>query len=204
MRDQFVCGIRNENIRQRLFAEKNVTFDKAYQLAASMEAAEADAAAVEGRTNRVSDVTSTSSSSAVHMMAQHAARRERGSGSGVRGSGSVTHDAGRFSGGGGASASAGPGRQMSHNSRAFTTGANKHFNANKNRSKSECITCGGQHDAKTCKFQQYVCRICNRQGHLKRMCPNLRGGGPVYNITAEEEVVWPDAASEESDEFQIL
>lgn len=49
LRDQFVCGIYNENIRQRLFVEENMKWNKALELAMAMEAAEMNAAAVDGR-----------------------------------------------------------------------------------------------------------------------------------------------------------
>ncbi|XP_063374907.1 uncharacterized protein LOC134662567 isoform X2 [Cydia amplana] len=47
LRDQFVCGLKNDTIRQRLFAETGLTYIKAVQLALSLEAAEKDAAMVE-------------------------------------------------------------------------------------------------------------------------------------------------------------
>ncbi|XP_047998120.1 uncharacterized protein LOC125235564 [Leguminivora glycinivorella] len=47
LRDQFVCGLKNDTIRQRLFAESDLTYSKAVQLALSLEAAEKDAAMVE-------------------------------------------------------------------------------------------------------------------------------------------------------------
>lgn len=47
LRDQFVCGLSSDLIRQRLFAETELTFARAMNLASSMEAAERDAAAVE-------------------------------------------------------------------------------------------------------------------------------------------------------------
>lgn len=37
IRDQFVCGISNEVIRQRLFAEDTLDYSKAYSMAMSME-----------------------------------------------------------------------------------------------------------------------------------------------------------------------
>lgn len=49
LRDQFACGIRCDVIRQRLFAENNMTFQKAVTLAGSIESAERDAAAVDAR-----------------------------------------------------------------------------------------------------------------------------------------------------------
>lgn len=47
LRDQFVCGLRNETIRQRLFAEDDLEYSKAVVLASNLEAAERDAGAVE-------------------------------------------------------------------------------------------------------------------------------------------------------------
>lgn len=47
LRDQFVCGLASDVIRQRLFAEENLTYEKAVNLAYSLEAAERDAALVE-------------------------------------------------------------------------------------------------------------------------------------------------------------
>lgn len=38
-----VCGLRNDSIRSRLFTEKDLTYDKALQIALSMERAERDA-----------------------------------------------------------------------------------------------------------------------------------------------------------------
>lgn len=48
LRDQFVCGLRSDFIRQRLFAEQDLNYNKALQLANTLEAAERDAEAVEG------------------------------------------------------------------------------------------------------------------------------------------------------------
>lgn len=47
LRDQFTCGLKNEVIKQRLFAEKCLTYQKAVTLALSLETAERDAAMVE-------------------------------------------------------------------------------------------------------------------------------------------------------------
>ncbi|XP_063635621.1 uncharacterized protein LOC134806343 [Cydia splendana] len=48
LRDQFICGLISDLIRQRLFAEDdNITFANAVKLATSLEAAERDAALVE-------------------------------------------------------------------------------------------------------------------------------------------------------------
>lgn len=47
LRDQFVCGLKSEMTRQRLFAEENLNYGKALMLATTLEAAERDAGAVE-------------------------------------------------------------------------------------------------------------------------------------------------------------
>ncbi|KAL4720160.1 hypothetical protein ACJJTC_011787 [Scirpophaga incertulas] len=47
LRDQLVCGLHNETIRQRLFAEDNLTYGGAIKLAGALEAAERDAAVAE-------------------------------------------------------------------------------------------------------------------------------------------------------------
>jgi hypothetical protein len=48
MRDQFVCGLLSDALRQRLFAEGNINFRRAVSLALSLEAAERDSTVVEG------------------------------------------------------------------------------------------------------------------------------------------------------------
>lgn len=47
LRDQLVFGLRNDNIRQHLFAEKNLTYKKAYELAINLEAAEKNSGLIE-------------------------------------------------------------------------------------------------------------------------------------------------------------
>nr|XP_026492258.1 uncharacterized protein LOC113397944 [Vanessa tameamea] len=59
LRDQLVCGLRSEVIRQRLFSEENIVYNRAIVLALSLEAAELDASAVEGvaRTERINKMS---------------------------------------------------------------------------------------------------------------------------------------------------
>lgn len=40
LRDKFVCGLRSESIKRKLLTEDNLTFEKAYQIAVSMEMTE--------------------------------------------------------------------------------------------------------------------------------------------------------------------
>ena len=42
LRDRLVCGVNHDGIQRKLLAEKNLTYDKAYELAVAVEAAERD------------------------------------------------------------------------------------------------------------------------------------------------------------------
>lgn len=46
LRDRFVCGVRNDKIRERLLEKANPTFEEAIQLAAALEAAHKNAIAL--------------------------------------------------------------------------------------------------------------------------------------------------------------
>lgn len=56
LRDQLVCGLKSEMIRQKLFAEENLPYNKAVSLALSLEAAERDASAVEPGNGEAAEV----------------------------------------------------------------------------------------------------------------------------------------------------
>ncbi|CAK1588895.1 unnamed protein product [Parnassius mnemosyne] len=144
LRDQLVCGLRSDVIRQRLFAEeKLLSYDKAVILAGSLEAAERDAALVE---------------SGAAVTSSQAAGQLRGEGGG-RANGGLNamrvcqrarhtwHSAVAGSGGGGVGAG-----------RADVRG-------------SLCGACGGvDHVANECKFRTYICSKCGVMGHLRRVC----------------------------------
>lgn len=68
LRDQLICGIKSEAIRQRLFTEEQLSYANAVKIACAMEAAERDAAAV--------DRAPEGEGAALHAVA---ARRGRGS-----------------------------------------------------------------------------------------------------------------------------
>ncbi|CAK1578752.1 unnamed protein product [Parnassius mnemosyne] len=137
LRDQLVCGILSETIRQRLFAEGTLEYGKAYSLAVNMEAAEKDAAAVEG----YGQGESSGSSSTAECQAMAATRRGNGRGR--------------------------PGRTAPTASRWQRQQGKAADGA------QQCAACGGPHGGTKCRFAAYVCRVCNRKGHLRRMCPNL-------------------------------
>ncbi|XP_063618681.1 uncharacterized protein LOC134791562 [Cydia splendana] len=190
LRDQFVCGLLNDDIRQKLFTEDDtITFDRAYKLAVSMEAAEVNAALVEDcARNRTSDSIPASATTSVHHVGR--AGRGRAAADGGRPAAGTTARGKITSGGGGLSAMSGAG---SGKMRGFGQNNNADFNG-------VCKVCGAKHEADRCKFKKYVCRVCNQEGHLKRVCPKLRGSSSVYNVT-EEKVVYLDRSdNSDSDE----
>lgn len=197
LRDQFVCGIASDNIRQRLFTEENIPFERAVRLAVSMEAAETDAALVDGR-------KATSSSSAeVYQLTPAHYREEKGDQFERQGQKVKDKQLVRGSKGGNArgwTASANRGRDGSGNGGG---GGNYRYRQEPNaseRNSGECRVCGRNHEQATCKFKMYVCRVCNKEGHLKRMCPKLKGASAsaVYNNRIEE--ITYSSESDESDE----
>ncbi|XP_073964508.1 uncharacterized protein [Choristoneura fumiferana] len=147
LRDQLVCGISSEVIRQRLFTEDTLDFVKAYRMAVSMEAAEKDAAVVEGRQKPIDDVKQVDCQVMAGMWQRNA--------------GGARAPAGAGEAGPGASALARPGM-----------GA-----VARQAAQQQCTVCGSTHveAPAACKFVRYVCRVCNQIGHLQRVCPNLAG-----------------------------
>ncbi|XP_026725610.1 uncharacterized protein LOC113492342 [Trichoplusia ni] len=193
MRDQFVCGLVNDDIRQKLFTEEDgISIDKAYRLALAMEAAETNAALVEDGTRRgIGGSAAETASVTVHKVGQDGGNGKRGA----------------FRGGGGGYRPA-AGRNTPHNSRRSGSGGGPTIASGADYNlpqagtqKEACNVCGGKHDADTCKFKKYVCRVCMQEGHLRRMCPKLGKNNFVYNW--REGGVYKSSDSE-SDEFQIL
>ncbi|XP_063635203.1 uncharacterized protein LOC134805952 [Cydia splendana] len=188
LRDQFVCGIRNDSIRQKLFTEDNLTFERAFKMAVAMEAAESHAALVQDRSITEEGVSSSMMATAVHQLAAvkrdkrqsaEAASTER---YGPRGP-KVTQCDG--------TKGAGAGKRRAVRNSAHWKGAQT----------QQCSACGGQHGQSSCKFKAYVCRVCNKEGHLKKMCPNLRKNVAFHAMLEERAVYeYSDRDSNASDE----
>ena len=58
LRDRLVCGIENPAIQKKLLAERNLTFEKALDIAVSMEAAIRDAKSFDQAPSQVNKLTS--------------------------------------------------------------------------------------------------------------------------------------------------
>lgn len=183
LRDQFVCGLRNEYIRQRLFTEDDITFDMACKYAVSMEAAEANAAAVEGCTRGRSD----SEAQAMHQLSTAARREQDGKHRRTR---PDEYRAGRRIGDSVTSGKTGSSFIRDNNQ-------NKSYRANFNMT---CNVCGGRHDGRLCKYRLYVCRICNQEGHLKKMCPKSKESIPLFKVIDADHDSDGDTSNSDSDE----
>lgn len=199
LRDQFVCGLISEHTRQRLFTEDNITFDLAFKLAMTIEAAETDAALVEDRSRRRDDVI-TGTQSSVHnslVTSSKNFRRQNYRLKEIRSDRNINMREPDV--GGGASTTSG----------AINGGRSgrKHYfmDSKKGGLAQVCKVCGGNHSDNMCKFNLYVCRVCNKQGHLKKMCPNIRGAVTFHNIQKDNylSIESEDSNSEEVNNFSI-
>lgn len=149
IRDQFVSGLYSEDMRSRLFAERELDYKRAIELALALEAADRHAA-----TSAVSSGGSVGSAGeraadGLHRVA--AARAPRRQQQRTGGSGG---------GGGGEPAP------------ASTQAA-----APAQRRAAPCARCGKEgHPANRCRFKSYNCDNCGEKGHLKVMCRKYESG----------------------------
>ncbi|XP_047989130.1 uncharacterized protein LOC125228561 isoform X2 [Leguminivora glycinivorella] len=185
VRDQFVCGLHSESIRLRLFTEKDLKLKTATDLAIAMEAAEFNAAEVARRNNPGGEREAS-----CHAISE-AAGRARGN---TRG-GATSSGIGRtWPKGNGQRKYGGAGAEVTLTADFKRKGGHGHGQG------QLCTVCGRDHSSETCKFKLYSCRVCNQQGHLKKMCPRLsRSGGLHYVFTETGD----QSAPEDDLEFQI-
>ncbi|CAH2085393.1 unnamed protein product [Euphydryas editha] len=190
LRDQFVCGLRSESIRQRLFAEDDIDYKKAYRLATSLEAAEKNAASITGR---VSTTTAGTGSVACHVVERIGSSTRSTGHKGKNVSGSGSRDGAR---------TLRPQLGQAQLARRWERGPAraKSGPAAAERRQQPCTACGGPHSATTCSFSKYVCRVCNQKGHLRRVCPNLREHHSIHSSTAPADGNEDGETREDSDE----
>ncbi|XP_037294434.1 uncharacterized protein LOC119190628 [Manduca sexta] len=185
LRDQFVCGLKGDIMRQRLFAEDgNIDFVSAVRLATSLEAAERDAAAVEAGSG--SEVLENAK---VHKISAQVTAR----GQSVRGSGGRHTRPGR----GGAV------WKGAHKVAVVETQLPNRVN------NDSCKGCGStSHLYEGCRFRYFVCSRCKNAGHLRRMCPKAARGsvrGEYYSDRKFHygEVDVSDRSSEEVEDASM-
>lgn len=57
LRDRFVCGLKNESIQKKLLSEKELTYDKAVEIANAMESAHKDVRELHGQSTNVNNLS---------------------------------------------------------------------------------------------------------------------------------------------------
>ncbi|XP_061714478.1 uncharacterized protein LOC133522999 isoform X2 [Cydia pomonella] len=182
VRDQFVCGLHSESIRLRLFTEKDLKLKTATDLAVAMEAAEFNAAEVARKNNPSGEretagcyaiSEATGASGMLWARARGNTRAAASRAEGTRG-GATTSGSGR-------AWPSGPSGQRRYGGAGVTLTAAPR---SKEGHGQLCSVCGRDHSSESCKFKLYSCRVCNQEGHLKKMCPRLsRSVGHHYVIT---------------------
>ncbi|XP_061714493.1 uncharacterized protein LOC133523008 [Cydia pomonella] len=182
LRDQFVCGLYNETIRQRLFTENDLKFANAKGLAIAMEAAEVNAAAVESRgRSSANDATAPcfSISNEKKSNFKTPSRNSRSYPKRDEQTKIVSNEVNRWR----------PNGKRPNNSYRgpVTSRSADGSRAQLGQGQGTCSACGGAHATQTCKFRLYVCRVCNQDGHLKKMCPRLTKVNYVEDEYSEEE-----------------
>ncbi|XP_045778738.1 uncharacterized protein LOC123876487 isoform X2 [Maniola jurtina] len=177
LRDQFVCGLRSDLIRQRLFAEEEtISFANAVKLANSLEAAERDAAAVD---------------TAGAAEAAGAARGADGAAAAALHTMAGTEN-GRWR------RSAARARSVQDQSAARNVAGARTRSSVKGTG-YRCKGCTSTlHSYEACRFRDYVCSRCQSRGHIRRACVQEAGAGSgrfnavhygdAEGIASEEEV----------------
>ncbi|XP_045775110.1 uncharacterized protein K02A2.6-like [Maniola jurtina] len=187
LRDQFVSGLANELMRSRIFAEKDIKYKEAVELALALEAAEKHAE-VSGST-----MTSTSTSSA---------GGEAGEGlhhaSGRRGTARAPSSAAGGRGERGGRGASGPAESSAAGGRGERGGRGASGPAESGAA-VRCWRCGKPHRANKCKYVQFNCDKCLRRGHLKIMCDEVRN----YESNVRNNCVLDGSVSEEDDFFNL-
>ncbi|XP_063830254.1 uncharacterized protein K02A2.6-like [Ostrinia nubilalis] len=181
LRDQFVCGLRSDIIRQRLFAEDDLKYQGAVKLASALEAAERDAAVVEFG-NKAAGM-----STAAEVHAMRSFSRGRGGKAGWRAPppAAPAH-------GGPSDTWRGAGWRAQPPGPAARGGP----------SDAACGACGGQdHRHENCRYKEFICSRCRRRGHLRRVCPERGSQGDfkrgMHHVTEfTEDSAGEDAADE--------
>jgi hypothetical protein len=174
LRDQFVSGLCNLAMRSRIFAERNIKYKEAVELALALEAAERHA--------EVSAATTAATTSGAGGEASEGLYRT-GAGS-APGSGGGGNRSGQRA----ARASGRPLGHVTASASAATPGAWR----------SSCWRCGKAHQPDKCRYVNYNCDECNQRGHLKVMCKKVR-----TSVQSGRQNYVGDEHSEDEDLFSI-
>lgn len=142
LRNQLVCGVRNKRIKDRLLESKELTYEKAVEIATSLEASQENGSQITESAIRSINTVDRSrypphpgSTSSTFYQSSRKINKPKYSGHSYEGNAA---------------------RQP-----PTTSAVN---------SSIKCYRCVGPHLANVCKHINSLCRYCNRRGHLAITC----------------------------------
>ncbi|XP_070519751.1 uncharacterized protein [Cardiocondyla obscurior] len=181
LRDQLVCGLRDQAIKKALFREENLTYDIAYKIATAMESAEQNAAS----TSKVPIAPDATSLNVI--------RSSRYRGTFIKNKGFSGERNGQQN-----RANVKKNMQIKYDRNSKTVKSSAQSTSTK------CFCCGKlNHWAKDCFHLHYYCNICKRRGHLASMCrssPTTIHNVERAPVAGEEE----HPRTENEDNFYLL
>ena len=171
LKDQIVCGVRDKDIRIKLFEEKNLTWKKAVKVAVARESAEKNAVS-----SSIVLEQKALKNELYAMQNEVKDTWQRRQSSSRRGRADNTCD--RYS----------RNQQQRQQPTSSTSGD------------YECYCCGKLgHISRDCRFRDYICNNCNKKGHLARICKSGKKSDNQMSTKNVRKITGTEETSEESD-----
>lgn len=171
LKDQFVTGLHEGKIADRLFEESPAkkTLNELIDLALTKEAT-------------LKKMSNTSINKVSAYSSQKSAKKQRGAQEAANGSGK-----GSSSGGGGKSYATAVGTPAAGSTNNYAARSQQQRIVRGRVKKGTCWHCGKdeEHDYKNCKFKTQACRKCNQIGHIGSICPGVKNNNNSNNYIEE-------------------